>query len=75
MDHSLAEYYIPVNVDIDDIEVIFVDGPDGITNELDSKGAGEIGIAGVAVTMANAMYHATGRRLCDLSLAVDKLLG
>lgn len=75
MNHNLAEYHIPVNADIGDIEVIFVDEPDDIVNELGSKGVGEIGIVGVAAAVANAVYHATGRRLRDFPLTVDKLLG
>ncbi len=74
MNHNLAEYHIPVNADIGDIEVIFVDEPDDIVNELGSKGVGEIGIVGVAAAVANAVYHATGRRLRDFPLTVDKLL-
>ncbi|SQC95204.1 putative hydroxylase large subunit [Pseudomonas aeruginosa] len=75
MNHNLAEYHIPVNADIGDIEVIFVDESDDIVNELGSKGVGEIGIVGVAAAVANAVYHATGRRLRDFPLTVDKLLG
>ncbi|MCV5754886.1 hypothetical protein OFN51_39405, partial [Escherichia coli] len=51
------------------------DEPDDIVNELGSKGVGEIGIVGVAAAVANAVYHATGRRLRDFPLTVDKLLG
>ncbi len=75
MNHNLAEYHIPVNADIGDIEVIFVDEPDAIVNELGSKGVGEIGVVGVAAAVANAVRHATGRRLRDFPLTVEKLLG
>lgn len=74
MNHNLAEYHMPVNADIGDIEVIFVDEPDDIVNELGSKGVGEIGIIGVAAAVANAVQHATGRRMRDFPLTVDKLL-
>ncbi|MDR0280102.1 MAG: xanthine dehydrogenase family protein molybdopterin-binding subunit [Paucimonas sp.] len=75
MNHNLAEYHIPVNADIGEIEVIFVDEPDDIVNELGSKGVGEIGVVGVAAAVANAVRHATGRRLRDFPLTVEKLLG
>ncbi|WP_449432803.1 xanthine dehydrogenase family protein molybdopterin-binding subunit [Pseudomonas putida] len=74
MNHNLAEYHIPVNADIGDIEVIFVDEPDDIVNALGSKGVGEIGVVGVAAAVANAVWHATGKRLRDFPLTVDKLL-
>lgn len=74
MNHNLAEYHIPVNADIGDIEVIFVDEPDDIVNELGSKGVGEIGIVGVAAAVANAVYHATGKRIRDFPITLDKVL-
>mgnify|MGYP003582538116 CR=1 FL=1 len=75
MNHNLAEYHIPVNADIGEIEVIFVDEPDEIVNELGSKGVGEIGVVGVAAAVANAVFHATGRRVRDFPLTVEKLMG
>lgn len=75
MNHNLAEYHIPVNADMGEVEVIFVDEPDDIVNELGSKGVGEIGVVGVAAAVANALYHATGRRVRDFPLTVDKILG
>ena len=74
MNHSLAEYHIPVNADIGDIEVIFVEENDEIVNALGSKGVGEIGIVGVAAAVANAVYHATGKRVRDFPVTLDKLL-
>jgi xanthine dehydrogenase YagR molybdenum-binding subunit len=74
MNHSLAEYHIPVNADINDIEVIFVDEPDDIVNALGSKGVGEIGIVGVAAAVANAIYHATGKRVREFPITLDKVL-
>lgn len=74
MNHNLAEYHIPVNADIGEIEVIFVDEPDDIVNDLGSKGVGEIGIIGVAAAVANAVFHATGKRLRDFPLTLDKVL-
>jgi xanthine dehydrogenase YagR molybdenum-binding subunit len=70
---NIAEYHVPVNADIHDIEVIFVDEPDAIINPLGTKGVGEIGIVGVAAAVANAVYHATGKRVRDLPITLDKL--
>src|SRR5262252_6969197 len=70
---NIAEYHVPVNADVHDIEVIFVDEPDDIVNPLGIKGLGEIGIVGVAAAIANAVYHATGKRVRDLPITVDKL--
>ena len=74
MNHSLAEYHIPVNADIGDIDVLFVEENDDIVNELGSKGVGEIGIVGVASAIANAIYHATGKRVRDFPITLDKVL-
>jgi xanthine dehydrogenase YagR molybdenum-binding subunit len=70
---NLAEYHVPVNADIFDIDVIFVDEPDRLINPLGTKGVGEIGIVGVAAAIANAVYHATGTRVRDLPITLDKL--
>ena len=72
MNANLAEYHVPVNADIHDIKVIFVDEPDD-SNPLGLKGLGEIGIVGVAAAVANAVYHATGKRVRDLPITLDKL--
>ena len=64
---------MPVNADVHDIEVIFVDEPDDKINPLGIKGVGEIGIVGVAAAIANALYHATGKRVRDLPITLDKL--
>jgi xanthine dehydrogenase YagR molybdenum-binding subunit len=66
---------VPVNADVQDIKVIFVDEPDNIVNPLGIKGVGEIGIVGVAAAIANAVYHATGKRIRDLPITIDKVLG
>jgi xanthine dehydrogenase YagR molybdenum-binding subunit len=70
---NIAEYHVPVNADVHDIKVIFVDEPDD-SNPLGIKGLGEIGIVGVAAAIANAVYHATGKRVRDLPISLDKLL-
>ena len=74
MNHSLAEYHIPVNADIGEIDVVFVEEHDEIVNALGSKGVGEIGIVGVAAAVANAVYHATGKRVRDFPITLDKVL-
>ena len=73
MNANIAEYHVPVNADVHDIEVIFVDEPDEIINPLGIKGLGEIGIVGVAAAIANAVYHATGTRVRDLPITLDRL--
>jgi xanthine dehydrogenase YagR molybdenum-binding subunit len=74
MNADIAEYHVPVNADIHDIEVIFVDEADASVNPLGVKGVGEIGIVGVAAAVANAVHHATGRRVRELPITLDKLL-
>jgi len=71
---NLAEYHVPVNADIGAIDVLFVDHPDFVFNPLGIRGIGEIGITGVPAALSNAIYHATGRRLRDLPMTLDKLL-
>jgi xanthine dehydrogenase YagR molybdenum-binding subunit len=73
MNANIAEYHVPVNADVHDIKVIFVDEADDIVNPLGIKGVGEIGIVGVAAAIANAVYHATGKRVRDLPITLDKL--
>jgi xanthine dehydrogenase YagR molybdenum-binding subunit len=72
MNANIAEYHVPVCADVHDIKVIFVDEPDK-GNRLGLKGLGEIGIVGVAAAIANAVYHATGKRIRDLPITLDKL--
>lgn len=73
MNHDYAEYHIPVNADVHDIDVIFVEEHDEIVNPLGAKGVGEIGIVGVPAAIANAIHHATGVRVRDLPITVDKI--
>ncbi|HEX5324268.1 MAG TPA: xanthine dehydrogenase family protein molybdopterin-binding subunit, partial [Capsulimonadaceae bacterium] len=72
---DLAEYHVPVNADVPEIDVIFVPEDDPHVNPLGIKGIGEIGITGVAAAIANAVYHATGRRVRDLPVTLDKVMG
>ncbi|HYR83897.1 MAG TPA: xanthine dehydrogenase family protein molybdopterin-binding subunit [Terriglobia bacterium] len=74
MNHNLAEYHVPVNADVHDIDVIFVEERDSIVNPLGVKGLGELGIVGTAAAIANAVFHATGYRVRDLPVTLDKLL-
>jgi xanthine dehydrogenase YagR molybdenum-binding subunit len=71
---DLAEYLLPVNADVGTIDVHFVDEPDANVNPIGVKGVGEIGITGVAASIANAVYHATGKRVRDLPIRIEKLL-
>ncbi len=63
-----------MNADIHDIDVIFVEEKDDIINPLGVKGVGEIGIVGTAAAIANAVFHATGKRVRDLPITIDKLM-
>jgi xanthine dehydrogenase YagR molybdenum-binding subunit len=72
---DLAEYHVPVNADIGTIDITFVDEQDPHINPIGVKGIGEIGITGVAGAVANAVYHATGVRVRDLPITLDKIIG
>jgi xanthine dehydrogenase YagR molybdenum-binding subunit len=72
--YDLATYHIPSHADIPRIEVAFVGEPDLKFNPLGGRGVGEIGITGVAAAVANAIYHATGKRLRSLPITPEKLL-
>ena len=74
INNDLAEYVVPVNADIGAIEVEFIDKPDPRLNSTGVKGVGEVVITGVAAAIANAIYHATGRRLRDLPIRIEHLL-
>ncbi len=71
---NLAQYHVPVNADVVDIDVAWIDDNDQIFNALGARGIGEIGITGVAAAISNAVYHATGKRLRDLPITPDALL-
>ncbi|MDN4988446.1 xanthine dehydrogenase family protein molybdopterin-binding subunit [Bradyrhizobium sp. WYCCWR 13022] len=74
MNANIAEYHIPVNADIHDIDVIFVEEQDERINKLGIKGLGEIGVVGVSAAIANAVYHATGTRVRRFPITLNKLL-
>ena len=70
---SLADYHVPVQADVPAIDVSYLDEPDP-TSPLGLLGVGEVGIAGVAAAVANAVHHATGVRVTDLPITLDRLL-
>jgi xanthine dehydrogenase YagR molybdenum-binding subunit len=71
---NLADYHVPVNADVPDLDVQFVEEEDRHVNPLGAKGIAELALVGVAPAVANAVYHATGRRVRDLPITPDKLL-
>ncbi|MDM0014430.1 xanthine dehydrogenase family protein molybdopterin-binding subunit [Variovorax sp. J22P168] len=74
MNHDLSEYHVAVNADIHDIDVIFVEEDDRVVSRLGAKGVGEIGIVGVSAAIANAIFHATGRRVRSTPMTPDKVM-
>jgi CO/xanthine dehydrogenase Mo-binding subunit len=70
---NFADYLVPVNADVPDLDVIFVGGPDAF-NASGVKGIGEVGVVGIAAAIANAVHHATGRRIRSLPITIDQLL-
>ncbi len=71
---SIGEYLIAVSADTPQVDVIMVPEEDHEVNPLGVKGIGELGIVGTAAAVANAVYHATGKRIRDLLIVMDKLL-
>jgi len=74
VNHDFAEYHIATNADVGTIDVSWIDEDDPYINPMGAKGIGEIGIVGTAAAIANAVYHATGIRIRDLPITLDKLL-
>jgi xanthine dehydrogenase YagR molybdenum-binding subunit len=74
VNHDLAEYHVPVNADVPQLEVVFLDERDVHANPLHAKGIGELGISGAGAAIANAIYNATGVRVRDYPITLDKLL-
>ena len=74
VNHDLAGYEVPVHADIPHQEVIFLDEVDPISSPMKAKGVGELGICGVGAAIANAIYNATGVRVRDYPITLDKLL-
>ncbi len=73
MNPSLAEYHVPVHMDVPEFDVIWTDIPDP-HSPMGAHGVGEIGITGVGAAIANAIYNATGKRIRGLPMTLDKLL-
>jgi xanthine dehydrogenase YagR molybdenum-binding subunit len=71
---DLAEYHVAVNADVGEIDVSWIDEHDPYVSPMGAKGAGEIGIVGTAAAIANAVHDATGVRVRDLPITLDKLL-
>jgi xanthine dehydrogenase YagR molybdenum-binding subunit len=74
INHDLAMYEVPVHADIPHQEVVFLDELDPISSPMKAKGVGELGICGVGAAVANAIYNATGVRVRDYPITLDKLL-
>lgn len=74
MNANLAEYLVPVCADVVELDAIFVPGEDTISNPLGVKGVAELGLCGVAPALANAVWHATGKRVRELPITPDRLL-
>jgi xanthine dehydrogenase YagR molybdenum-binding subunit len=74
MNPNLQHYHVPVNADVHMIETIFVEEDDNIVNPLGVKGMGELGMVGIPAAIANAVFHATGKRIRELPITPDKLL-
>jgi xanthine dehydrogenase YagR molybdenum-binding subunit len=71
---NLAEYHVAVNADIGEIDVAFVPETDPHVNSLGAKGLGEVAMTGVAAALANAVFNATGKRIRELPITLDKLI-
>jgi xanthine dehydrogenase YagR molybdenum-binding subunit len=74
VNHDLAGYEVPVHADIASQEVIFLDETDSLSSPMKAKGVGELGLCGVGAAIANAVYHATGVRVRDYPITLDKLI-
>jgi xanthine dehydrogenase YagR molybdenum-binding subunit len=74
INNNFADYIVPVNADIPEMDCIFLDYPDTVLNEYGARGVGEIGLTGVASALASAVYHATGVRVRDLPIRIEQLL-
>ncbi len=74
INHDLAEYQVPVHADIPDLDVVFLEDLDDKSSPVKAKGTGELGICGVGAAVANAVYNASGVRIRDFPLTLDKVL-
>ncbi|WP_434114353.1 xanthine dehydrogenase family protein molybdopterin-binding subunit [Paraburkholderia caffeinilytica] len=74
VNNNYAEYMVPVHADQPEIDIILLDYPDYKLGEFGARGIGEIGVTGLAAAVANAVHHATGKRIRDLPITLDKLM-
>jgi len=74
VNHDLAGYEVPVHADIPHLDMVFLDETDPMSTPMKAKGIAELGICGVAAAVANAVYNATGVRVRDYPVTLDKLL-
>ncbi len=74
LNNDLADYVVAVNADIGDIDVGFVDRPDPLANAIGAKGLGEVAMTGVSAAVANAIFHATGKRLRKMPIVIEDLI-
>ncbi|WP_163010490.1 molybdopterin cofactor-binding domain-containing protein, partial [Pseudomonas viridiflava] len=74
VNNNYAEYVVPVHADQPEIDVILLDYPDHNIGEFGARGIGEIGVTGLAAAVANAVYHATGKRVRNLPITKEKLM-
>lgn len=72
--HDLADYLIPVNADMPEFNIQFLDKPDPYISPIGARGIGEIGITGITAAITNAVFNATGKRIRELPITPDKLL-
>ena len=74
VNNNFADYHVPVNADVPQIDALFVNKPDPLLNAMGAKGMGEIALIGFPAAVANAVFNATGKRVRELPITLDKLL-
>lgn len=74
INNNLADYHVPVHTDFPEVDIHFIDAPDPLIDPMGAKGLGEVGLIGLTAGIANAVYHATGRRIRELPITADKLI-
>jgi xanthine dehydrogenase YagR molybdenum-binding subunit len=74
INNNFADYVVSTNADAPQMDITFLDHPDLHLNEFGARGIGEIGLTGLAASVANAVYHATGKRVRELPITLDKLM-
>jgi xanthine dehydrogenase YagR molybdenum-binding subunit len=75
INNNFADYLVPTNADIPELECTFLNYPDKVLNEYGARGVGEIGLTGVASALTSALYHATGVRVRQIPIRIEQLLG